>query len=87
MILATVIAIIDNAVPRHLPLNDSIMVTYALWMEAVRSFMQASKIWDVWPEGDPMEVDAGTVGQGKARMAEANKDGQRPEEWKDKQQP
>ena len=70
LLAATVIAGIDNAtVAQHLALNDATLDTYPKIKDAVRSFVRASRSWNVSADGDPMDVDAMT--KGKARQGKA----------------
>ena len=63
---APVIAGIDSAtVAQHLELNDGTLDTCPKIMDAVRSFARASRGWNVSTDGDPMDVDAMTKGNGR----------------------
>ena len=52
-------------VAHHLALKDSTLDTYEKIVESVRSFLRASRGWDVLPEGDAMECDAVQKGMGQ----------------------
>ena len=69
---ATVIAGIDNVtVAQHLAPNDGNLDTHPKIMEAVRTFVRASRGWNVSSEGDPMDVDAVTKGKGKDKKGKS----------------
>ena len=58
ILAATVIAGINNAtVAQHFALNDGTFDTYPKIMDAVRSFVRASRGWKVSADGDSMDVD------------------------------
>ena len=61
ILAARVIAAIDNStVAQHLALNDATQDTYLKIVDAVRSFVKASRSWDVNADGDSMDVDVMT---------------------------
>ena len=64
ILVATVIEEIVNAtVAQHLALNDGTLDTYPKIMDAVRSFVRASRGWNASAGGDSMDVDAMVKGK------------------------
>ena len=50
---------------QHIALNDGILDTYPKIIDTVRSFVRASRRWNVTADGDPTDIDAMTKGKGK----------------------
>ena len=69
ILVATVIAAIDKAtVAQHLALNEATLDTYPKIMDALRSFVRASRGWNVSADGDPMDVGAMAKGMRKEKV-------------------